>query len=80
MDKEKKRRDKARSTMETLDDVTPEVLLKQSYTHKVDHRSFGAIMNEILFGSLLFLADTTRGTALKMAGNLPVSGNVAGVG
>jgi serine/threonine protein kinase len=64
--REKKRRDQVCSTVGTPDYIAPEVLLKQPYTQSVDFWSVGAIMYEMLFGSPPFLADTPRGTALRI--------------
>ncbi|KAH0790390.1 AGC family protein kinase [Histomonas meleagridis] len=64
--REKKRRDQVCSTVGTPDYIAPEVLLKHPYTNKVDFWSLGAIMYEMLFGSPPFLADTNRGTALRI--------------
>jgi serine/threonine protein kinase len=64
--REKKRRDQVCSTVGTPDYIAPEVLLKQPYTQSVDFWSLGAIMYEMLFGSPPFLADTARGTALRI--------------
>ena len=64
--REKKRRDQVCSTVGTPDYIAPEVLLKQPYTQSVDFWSLGAIMYEMLFGSPPFLADTPRGTALRI--------------
>lgn len=64
--REKKRREQICSTVGTPDYIAPEVLLKQPYTYLVDFWSLGAIMYEMLFGSPPFLADTPRGTALRI--------------
>jgi serine/threonine protein kinase len=64
--RDKKRRDQVCSTVGTPDYIAPEVLLKQPYSPSVDFWSLGAIMYEMLFGSPPFLADTPRGTALRI--------------